>query len=108
MQKNTKRDLEKVVFYCAIFKCVIGKEDELLGWLVWPIYKVDNDSKNVNMGVFTTSIFKKPAQKPPFSEKKEKSDIQLNFVRKMKKYEINFLVKIITLIFEYFPDKKTH
>lgn len=73
----TKRDLEKVVFYCAIFKHVDGKEDELLGWLVWPIYKVDADSKNVNSGVFTTSIFKKPAQKPPFGEKKEKSEIQL-------------------------------
>lgn len=61
MDKQTKRDLEKIVFYCAIFKHVGGKEDELLGWLVWPIFKVEKDVKFINSGVFTTSIFKKPA-----------------------------------------------
>lgn len=81
LAKQTKRDLEKVVFYCAIFKHVIGKEDELLGWLVWPIYKIDADTKAINAGLFTTSVFKKPAQKPPFSEKKDKSEMQLQFVR---------------------------
>ncbi|EAS03666.2 hypothetical protein TTHERM_00473280 (macronuclear) [Tetrahymena thermophila SB210] len=79
LQKYSKRDLEKILFYCAIFKSVVGKEDELLGWLVWPIFKIDNDYKMVNAGIFTTNIFKKPAQKPPFGEKKEKSEIQMQF-----------------------------
>ncbi|KAL4494611.1 hypothetical protein ABPG72_004513 [Tetrahymena utriculariae] len=79
LQKYSKRDLEKILFYCAIFKSVIGKEDELLGWLVWPIFKIENDYKMVNAGIFTTNIFKKPAQKPPFEEKKEKAEILMQF-----------------------------
>lgn len=65
----------------------MGKEDELIAWIAWPLYKVDNASKNINAGVFDTNLFKKPTQKPPFGEKKEKSEISLNFVIQFLYYD---------------------
>lgn len=68
-----------------MFKYVSGKEDELIAWIVWPLFKVENDVKSVNTGIFSPKLFKKPAQKPPFGEKKNILDMQLNFVSRFFK-----------------------
>ncbi|EGR32231.1 hypothetical protein IMG5_091790, partial [Ichthyophthirius multifiliis] len=80
---ENKLNIEKVCFFYSILVNTNGSDD-LIGWIIPPIFKISgNDKIVVNSGIHTINLYKKPAQKPPFLEKKEKTDIKIT-------YEINF------------------